>query len=99
METTVITTRTPTTARRAERPQQKRSEPRGGPERKQHRDPVRPERGLLMTFREIQEELGVTRATADAIMRQLGKARFRGGRRVYVHRQAVYRLVEESTVL
>ncbi|MCY4086066.1 MAG: hypothetical protein OXG37_04065 [Actinomycetia bacterium] len=52
-----------------------------------------------MTSREIQEELGVTRATADAIMRQLGKTRFPGGRRVYVHRQAVYRLVEESTVL
>lgn len=53
---------------------------------------MRAELPRLMTARQIQEELGVTRATAEAVMRQLRKVRFPSSRRV------VDRLIEESTV-
>ena len=46
----------------------------------------------------IQRELGVTRAAAEAIMRQLPKVVVPGLRKVYVRRQDVLRLVDQSTV-
>jgi hypothetical protein len=46
----------------------------------------------------IQRELGVTRAAADAIMRQLPKVVVPGLRKVYVRREDVLRLVDQSTV-
>ena len=52
----------------------------------------------LITRKQIQEELGVTKATAESIMRQLEKVRFPGTRRVYVRRTDVDRLIKESTV-
>ena len=58
---------------------------------------MRSELPKLVSCRQIQEELGVTRATAEAVMRQLEKIRFPGSRRVYVRRRDVDRLIEEST--
>ena len=51
----------------------------------------------LVSCRQIQEELSVTRAAAEAVMRQLDKIRFSGSRRVYVRRADVHQLIEEST--
>jgi len=59
---------------------------------------MRSELPKLMSCRQIQEELGVTQATAEAVMRQLGKIRFPGSRRVYVRRRDVDRLIEQSTL-
>ena len=59
---------------------------------------MRSELPNLITSRQIQEELGVTKATAEAVMRQLGKIRFPGSRRVYVRREDVKRLIKESTL-
>ena len=59
---------------------------------------MRAELPELMSCRQIREELGVTRAIAEAVMRQLEKVRFPGSRRVYVRRRDVGRLIEESTV-
>ena len=53
---------------------------------------MRAELPRLRTARQIQEELGVTRATAAAVMRQLRKDRFPSSRR------AVDQLIEEPTV-
>jgi hypothetical protein len=46
----------------------------------------------------IQRELGVKRAAAEAIMRQLPKVVVPGLRKTYVRKDDVLRLVEESTV-
>ena len=58
---------------------------------------MRTELPMLMTCRQIQEELDVTRATAEKVMRQLPKTTIPGSRRVYVRRRDVLRLIEEST--
>lgn len=45
----------------------------------------------------IMREMNVKRATADAIMQHLPKVTVPGVKKVYVHRAAVERLLEEST--
>ena len=45
----------------------------------------------------IMRELGVKRATADAIMQRLPKVTVPGVKKVYVHRDAVLALIDEST--
>ena len=62
------------------------------------RPDMRSELPKLVSCRQIQEELGVTKATAEAVMRQLNKVRFPGSRRVYVRRRDVNRLIEQSTL-
>lgn len=52
----------------------------------------------LLDCRGIRDELGVSRAAAEAIMRQLPKVVVPGLRKVYVRREDVLRLVEQSTV-
>jgi hypothetical protein len=44
----------------------------------------------------LVRELGVTRAAAEAIMRQVDKVEFPGLRKVYVLREDVRRLIEAS---
>ena len=60
--------------------------------------PSRRELPQLLDCRGIQDELGVKRASAEAIMRQLPKILVPGLRKVYVRRDDVLRLVNESTV-
>ena len=60
--------------------------------------PGRLELPQLLDCRGIQRELGVKRAAAEAIMRQLPKVVVPGLRKVYVRRDDVLRLVNESTV-
>lgn len=60
--------------------------------------PSPPELPQLLDCGGIQRELGVKRAAAEAIMRQLPKVVVPGLRKVYVRRDDVHRLVTESTV-
>ena len=53
----------------------------------------------LVDCRGIRDELGVSRAAAEAIMRDLPKVRFRGLRKTYVRKQDVLRLVDEGTIV
>ena len=52
----------------------------------------------LLDCRGIRDELGVSRAAAEAIMRELPKVQFRGLRKTYVRKEDVYRLVDVATV-
>lgn len=45
----------------------------------------------------MQERLGVSRAAAEAVMRQLEKVQIPGLRKVYVKRSDVLRLLQEGT--
>jgi hypothetical protein len=51
----------------------------------------------LLDTKALQAELGVTRAAAEAIMRQLPVVQFKGLRKVYVRRGDVAHLPEERT--
>jgi hypothetical protein len=51
----------------------------------------------LLDAKGIQEELGVTRAAAEAIMRQLPTVTFDGLRKTYVRRSDVIALIEART--
>lgn len=51
------------------------------------------ERGRLMDRRMIQDELGVSRAVAEGLMRQVRKVTFPGVRRVFVLRRDVEKLL------
>ena len=51
----------------------------------------------LLDAKHLAAELGVTRAAAEAIMRQLPVVQFEGLRKVYVRRSDVRRLLEERT--
>jgi hypothetical protein len=51
----------------------------------------------LLDAKRLQRELGVTRAAAEAIMRQLPIVQFAGLRKVYVRRSDVARLVDKRT--
>jgi len=51
----------------------------------------------LLDCRALMLELGVKRATAEAIMRELPVVQFAGLRKVFVRRSDVARLVEERT--
>jgi hypothetical protein len=51
----------------------------------------------LIDQRGIAEELGVTRAAAEKIMRQVPKVHVPGLRKVYVKRDDVLRVIEEGT--
>jgi hypothetical protein len=53
----------------------------------------------LIDQRGIAEELGVTRAAAEKIMRQVPKIHVPGLRKVYVKRQDIVRVIEEGTRL
>ena len=61
---------------------------------------VREPRPLLPSLidqRGIAEELGVTRAAAERIMRQVPKVHVPGLRKVYVKRDDIVRVIEEGT--
>jgi hypothetical protein len=49
----------------------------------------------LLDAKRLQAEVGVTRAAAEAIMRQLPIVEFEGLRKVYVRRPDLERLIEE----
>ena len=51
----------------------------------------------LLDAKHLTAELGVTRAAAEAIMRQLPIVQFEGLRKVYVRRGDVSRLLAERT--
>jgi hypothetical protein len=51
----------------------------------------------LIDLRGIAEELGVTRAAAEKIMRQVPKVHVPGLRKVYVKRDDILRMIEEGT--
>jgi hypothetical protein len=51
----------------------------------------------LLDVKALRAELGVSRAAAEAIMRQLPTVQLPGLRKVYVRRADVARLLEEST--
>jgi len=51
----------------------------------------------LLDAKGLQAELGVTRAAAEAIMRQLPVVQFEDLRKVYVRRADVARLIEART--
>jgi hypothetical protein len=51
----------------------------------------------LLDQRGIMEELGVTRAAAEKIMRQVTKVHLPGLRKVYVKREDVRELIDEGT--
>jgi hypothetical protein len=51
----------------------------------------------LLDAKHLAGELGVTRAAAEAVMRQLPKVMIPGLRKVYVERSAVERLLQEAT--
>ena len=51
----------------------------------------------LIDRRGIADELGVTKAAAERIMRQLPKVHIAGLRKVYVKRDDVRRLIEQGT--
>ena len=53
----------------------------------------------LLDAKHLEAELGVTRAAAEAIMRQLPVVQFEGLRKVYVRRGDVRRLLEERTFM
>jgi len=52
----------------------------------------------LIDCKGIMEELGIKRAAAEAIMRQLPKTTIDGHRRVYVYRADVERYLSERRV-
>jgi hypothetical protein len=51
----------------------------------------------LLDCKRLAEELGVTRAAAEAVMRSLPVVQFEGLRKVYVKRGDVLALLERST--
>jgi hypothetical protein len=51
----------------------------------------------LLDAKHLAAELGVTRASAEAIMRRLPKVEIDGLRKVFVKRSDVERLLEAST--
>jgi hypothetical protein len=51
----------------------------------------------LLDAKALQAELGVTRAAAEAIMRQLPVVQIDGLRKVYVRRSDVAKLIAERT--
>jgi hypothetical protein len=51
----------------------------------------------LLDAKRLQAELGVTRAVAEKVMRQLPIVTFPGVRKVYVRREDVARLIEART--
>jgi len=51
----------------------------------------------LLDCRGVMDELGIKRATAEAIMRQLPKVTIAGHRKVFVRRSDVRRYIEERT--
>ena len=51
----------------------------------------------LLDARRVASELGITRAAAEAVMRQLPTVQFEGLRKVYVRRQDVARLIQART--
>jgi hypothetical protein len=51
----------------------------------------------LLDAKRLQAELRITRAAAEAIMRQLPVVQFEGLRKVYVRRRDVARLIDERT--
>jgi hypothetical protein len=51
----------------------------------------------LLDAKALTRELGVSRAAAEAIMRQLPSVQFEDLRKVYVRREDVARLVEART--
>jgi hypothetical protein len=51
----------------------------------------------LLDVKALRAELGVSRAAAEAIMRQLPVVQVAGLRKVFVRRSDVARLLEEST--
>ena len=51
----------------------------------------------LLDAKALQLELGVTRAAAEAIMRQLPTVQFEGLRKTYCRRDDLVRLVEART--
>jgi hypothetical protein len=51
----------------------------------------------LLDCKALRDELGVSRAAAEAIMRQLPVVQIEGLRKVYVRRGDVARLLEERT--
>ena len=51
----------------------------------------------LLDAKQLTTELGVTRAAAEAIMRQLPVVQIEGLRKTYVRRGDVLRLLEERT--
>jgi hypothetical protein len=51
----------------------------------------------LLDAKALQTELGITRAAAEAIMRQLPSVQFEDLRKVYVRREDVARLIEART--
>jgi hypothetical protein len=67
--------------------------PKGGKEATMSGDPL-PE---LLDVKRLAAELGVTRAAAEKIMRELPLVQFPGLRKVYVRREDVRRLVDEHT--
>jgi hypothetical protein len=51
----------------------------------------------LLDAKRLQAELHITRAAAEAIMRQLPVVQFEGLRKVYVRRGDVARLIDQCT--
>jgi hypothetical protein len=51
----------------------------------------------LLDAKGLEQELGVTRAVAEKVMRMLPIVTFAGVRKVYVRRSDVARLLEERT--
>ena len=51
----------------------------------------------LLDAKRLQAELGITRAVAEKVMRQLPVVTFPDVRKVYVRRSDVARLIEERT--
>jgi hypothetical protein len=52
----------------------------------------------LLDAKALQQELGVTRAAAEAVMRTLPVVTFPGLRKVYVRRDDVHALIERRTL-
>jgi hypothetical protein len=51
----------------------------------------------LLDAKQLQAELGITRAAAEAIMRQLPIVQFEDLRKIYVRRVDVLELIEKRT--
>ena len=60
--------------------------------------PLNGEPGRLLDAAGIVREYGVTRASAEALMRRVPKVAVPGIRKVWVHRDAIDRLLAESEV-
>lgn len=54
-------------------------------------------KGRLMDRKTIADELGITAAAAEALMRRLAKVEVDGLRKVYVRRADLEKLLDEST--